>query len=556
MIQHEQERAGALKRWLPPGLVLLAVIAVYAPVLGYPFTNWDDPYFYSENARLLASLDMPLGAGLAHMMDLGPVLRGEIIDWIPMRALVSYLVGAFVGLSGPAIHSVCLLAHLLSTLLVFRIGRRLVGGSWAPAFGAALFGLHPAGVEVVAWAPELKTALGVCFTLGALALYVDGRDREGRTCWARIGAAALLSLLAMSSSQFGVLIPGYLILLDVALPRGPLKSAAARWAPFLVLAVAGAWLHLQIRSATGIFAAWPGGSFGGTLAMTIKGFPRYLLNLVAPVALCPRHHIAPVDGALDPALWTGAATIGVLASFGVLAILRRGLALFLVGAAVLYLAPTLNLVPSTIVIADRYLYLPAAMLGLGLAAMGRARWPQAAASTRRVLTVAALGALLVLGVLGATYRATWRSSEALWTATLECAPGFFGAHHQLGRTYFDRGEVERSLPLLRRAVKLEPTQALLRISLGNALHALGRAADAEAEFRRAVELARDDEGRAQAYNGLGLCALSRGERSSARGHFLRALGLAPGNAVYEKNLERAAAEVRGREITAPPAPAP
>ena len=539
MTGHEGEHASAWPRWVPPLLVLLSVLAVYAPVAGYPFTNWDDPYFYSENARLLAALKMPFGQGLAQVMDLGPVLRGEIIDWIPMRALVSYLVGATVGLSGPAIHAVCLLAHLISTLLVYRIGRRLVGGTWAPAFAAALFGLHPVGVEVVAWAPELKSALGVMFTLGALALYIDGRDHQGGTCWGRIAGATLLALLAMSSSQFAVLIPGYLILLDLALPRGTWKAAAQRWAPFIVLAIFGAWLHLQIRSATGIFAFWPGGSFSGTLGMTVKAFPRYLLNLTAPVALCPRQHTAAVSGALDPALWAGAATIGVLLALGLLALRRRGLALFLLGASALYLVPTLNLVPSTIVIADRYLYLPAAMLGLGLAAIGRARWPGAAAPARRVIAIAALGALLVLGGLTAVYRSTWRSSEALWTATLQCAPGFFGAHHQLGRTYFDRGEVARSLPLFRRAVALEPQQAMLSISLGNALHAQSRHADAAAQFRRALRLAQHDAERAQAHNGLGLCALSRGERAAAREHFGWALALQPGNAVYRKNLERA-----------------
>src|SRR5208283_1984014 len=42
--------------WLVAGLLAQVTVAVYWPVTGYDFVNYDDPAYFSENAQVLAGL--------------------------------------------------------------------------------------------------------------------------------------------------------------------------------------------------------------------------------------------------------------------------------------------------------------------------------------------------------------------------------------------------------------------------------------------------------------------------------------------------------------------
>ena len=55
--------------------------------------------------------------------------------------------------------------HVLNTLLLFGLLRAMTGALWRSAFVAALFAVHPAHVESVAWVSERKDVLSTCFWL-------------------------------------------------------------------------------------------------------------------------------------------------------------------------------------------------------------------------------------------------------------------------------------------------------------------------------------------------------------------------------------------------------
>ena|ERR1035437_4578414 len=57
----------------------------------------------------------------------------------------------FFGLDPHACHGTNLVLHLICTLLVFHLLRRLKLDALYAAFGAVLFGIHPMHVESVAW---------------------------------------------------------------------------------------------------------------------------------------------------------------------------------------------------------------------------------------------------------------------------------------------------------------------------------------------------------------------------------------------------------------------
>ena len=53
-------------------------------------------------------------------------------------------------------HSANVLIHVITTLLVYTILKRLRRHEWAALIGAAIFAVHPVQVETVAWASGQK----------------------------------------------------------------------------------------------------------------------------------------------------------------------------------------------------------------------------------------------------------------------------------------------------------------------------------------------------------------------------------------------------------------
>lgn len=88
---------------------------------------------------------------------------------------------------------------------------------------------------------------------------------------------------------------------------------------------------------------------------------------------------------------------------------------------------------------------------------------------------------------------------------------------------FWRVTLAEKIEMERQAVEVIP-EAAVAARRGSIFEALGRAADAEAELRRALTL---DAGQPEAHVGLGLLAESAGKSDEARAHFARAADLAP-----------------------------
>src|SRR5205085_628121 len=109
--------------------------------------------------------------------------------YVPVTYTVWSVISSMAQVSGPdvpagtldarAFHATSLAFHLLNTLSVYWLLRRLLArearnawGDWAAAAGALLFGLHPVQVESVAWASGMKDVLCATFTLVALGQYL------------------------------------------------------------------------------------------------------------------------------------------------------------------------------------------------------------------------------------------------------------------------------------------------------------------------------------------------------------------------------------------------
>ncbi len=116
------------------------------------------------------------------------------------------------------------------------------------------------------------------------------------------------------------------------------------------------------------------------------------------------------------------------------------------------------------------------------------------------------------------------TAERLYREALARAPDLAGAVHYLGVVLYQRGRPEEAMPLLDRAVALEPGECEYHNNRGLVLAALQRTAEAIAAYRRALEIKPDH---ATAWNNLGLALHAAGDVAGAVDAYREGLKLAP-----------------------------
>ena len=359
--------------------------------------------------------------------------------------------------TGPApwlYRSIGILLHALNGLLVFRLGRRLLGAG--PAWAAALlFCAFPPSTEAVFFSSFKGHLLACGFGLLALERWLAYLgDGDARALAAALAAYAGALLSKETGLAAGALCG--LAWLCLGRPRrtGGLSGLAALSAAYL----GARFLWLLPPPAFPEAFARP---FAASLAW-------YLRSLVWPAPLCLEHTLSGV----------GAAGAAALAGLAAVLWLCRGrekrlfLALWIPVALLpfLHLIAFANLSP----VADRYLYLPAAGFCLLLAdafGAGRAR-----------LVPAAL--LAAWGGASAARNGLFRSDRGLFEQTAACAPANPRAQFLLGLSCLRDEDPAAAEAAFRRALALRDSGGI-RTLLGDALRREGREKEGLEEYRKA-----------------------------------------------------------------------
>jgi hypothetical protein len=366
-------------------------------------------------------------------------------NYAPIHLLLTALERQIFADDPTGYHLVNLLVHAANTALLAALW--VASGVSRPAalLGALLFALHPANVEAVAWASQLKTNASLGFALLALLAL---RRRPG---WATLCFAA--GLLTKASAAF-------------ALPT----AAAFAWAwgaaePNLGRRRA-AWLGLWAL----LFAAYSVpqlASFAHLGEVEVAAYAdrgvharsvaavgaRYLVMAATSWGVSAFQEPAPALSWLDP-WWLFALPAGALLLARLLYTLRhrRVEAAWWVAAAASF-APVSQLFPFLNPVADRYLYhiLPG-LLGGALCAWSAAARERPAA-LGRVAAALALGLAVVFGVRTEARAGLWRGETFLLLDAARHWPEGSTARYLRARRAAQEGDRETALRELRAATE-------------------------------------------------------------------------------------------------------
>jgi hypothetical protein len=100
-------------------------------------------------------------------------------NWHPLTWLSHMLDCQIYGMNPGHHHMINVLFHILNSLLLFIIFKKVSGSLWKSAFLAALFALHPLHVESVAWVAERKDVLSTFFWMLTLWCYIVYVENSG-----------------------------------------------------------------------------------------------------------------------------------------------------------------------------------------------------------------------------------------------------------------------------------------------------------------------------------------------------------------------------------------
>jgi tetratricopeptide (TPR) repeat protein len=492
--------------------VLIVVGVVYAQTLGFGFV-WDDDQIiygrieYHSPSRWLEAVRQPL--------DFSP-------NYFRPLALSSLLVQLWVWKANPApFHAANVLIHLVNTALVCALGLRLLGGRWQGMLAGALYGVHPALVESVAFVSSRYDLLATLFLL--LALWLEGRLQGA----ARVAGVATAFLLALLCKEMALTLPLVMLMWQLARrsdgsERIGVGSLLRReCALYAGLAVAlGVYFALRYAALGYLFTALPENLQidAGTPLQHLLLVGRTLTTLVGLAvfpffSITPAHHSELPIPLSDGWAWAQLAiAVAVVAGVG-WTVRRQPRMGWLLGAGLVALLPVLNLRPLEfafgIFTAERFLTFPLALIVLGLVVglLGRA-------SARRVQAIQGgmvgyCAALLLTTVYNLP---NWRDAESFWNWFTVAAPRSPTGYNNMSDLYNKQGRHTEALEYAEKAIQVAPRSGMGYVNKGVALLRLGDPDAAIALFRQATEI---EPHNIVGWNNLAVMLTERGELEEA-----------------------------------------
>jgi tetratricopeptide (TPR) repeat protein len=533
--------------------------------------------FFADSLRAIvenaAVQEKPL-LGLFAVDFWGIPFRSEAAtgSYRPLVSLSYALQARIFGNHVQLFHLVDMALHAAAVLFVAAISllwsRR---ASWVIPT-AALFAVHPIVSEAVCSLIGRADLMAGLLCLAAL--WVHLRGALGTDPTPRVGWVVSLLGATLLCKEYAVAFPFVWVVLDLVLDRTGRVVDAHRKARTRVwigsFALLGAYLltrYLLIGSLGGVPMLAVGDHPLFDQPLTVRTGTGLGLYLTAVrLLLCPwpmsyyyGTGTIPIATGLISGRTLAALLVILLAAVwgaGELKRRRNPWPLILIAGLVLTLGPTLNIVSiAGVLFAERYLYLPTALLALALGS-----WAMQFTGARERVVRGVATALIIVGVIVTAIRADlWRSSETLAQSALRADPGNAQAWCDIGLAAGASGRIEEARDALAKSLEIEPRRPLVWTNYARALSQLAAtkelapnerrtqfAAAADA-WRKALDLSPPDL--PPLWRGLGEAELGAKRPIEAVQALTRAHGLDPQNEETRLMLANALLQAAQQQFT-------
>ena len=548
-------------------LAILTIIA-FSPLKDSGFIVYDDEQYITKNVYVQSGLSAE-SISKAFSSDLAKYSG----HWHPLTWLSLMLDHSLFGLNPTGYHLVNLLFHVLNTIFLFLVLRRMTKALWPSAFVAALFAIHPLHVESVAWVVERKDVLSTFFwmlTMGAYSYYVEQKAAQ------RYAFVVLFFILGLMSKPMLVTLPFVLLLLDfwplqrfteaIPAPRIPAaeirpeisgkkkknrkkeaeKAAMAvkavevtkpavpefKWSliyplllekvPLFVLAVLSSIVTYLAAHSSGTAASLDDLTPAVRIGNALVSYVVYIGKMIVPVNLAVLY---PHPG--NVVVWQVIGSVILLITATSFVICQAKKLPYLATGWFWYLGtllPVIGIIQVGIQsMADRYTYI--SLIGLFIIiAWGIPELLKNWKHRQEILAALSVLSLLVFSVITWNQAGYWKNSITLFDHVLNVTGNNWLINNNRGLAYKNLGDYPQAIKDFDEAIRIKPEYAEAYYNRGLAHKALGNAGQAIADYSRAIRI---KPNMAEAYNNRGNAYGESGDCNQALMDFNAALEINP-----------------------------
>ena len=514
--------------------LVLASLAVYGPVADYPFINLDDSLYVFENPHIREGLSLK---GIRWALTATYASNWHPLTWLSHMTDIT-LFGMYPGRH----HLTNLYLHVLNSLVLFLLLKRIVGGDWKCGMVAILFALHPINVESVVWVAQRKTLICALFWILTVWSYSRYAENPGV---GRYMAVLLCFVLGFLAKPAIVSLPIILLFLDhwpldrystgcvlfSIKSRAPMRGLILEKIPLFLLAAVGSILTYGAQKSGGAVTTLTVLPLDVRISNAVISYISYLKKTFLPLHLSILYpHPQSIPG------WQVAGSallLGLISFLAVKAVRRHPYVMVCWLWYGVALIPMIGIVQVGVqAMADRYAYIP--LIGIFILLV----WSMADISSNwgyRKIKLASIAGILIITLIGITRAQvqTWRNSISVFGHALSATTGNYLAHNQMGMALAGLGRIDEALIHYAKAIEINPKFESAHFSVGVALFLKGRFDEAADSFSRALKI---NPLNPETHNNLGAVRFRQGDINRAIRHFRRALSLDPRFADAHKNL--------------------
>jgi len=533
-------------------LVLIAVIlAVFWQVRNHEFIKFDDDEYVTNNPHVKSGLTLS-GAIWAFV-----AMHSN--NWHPLTWLSHMLDCELYGLNPGGHHLTNLLIHIVNTLLLFLVLKRMTGARWRSSFVAALFALHPLHVESVAWVAERKDVLSTFFwmlTMETYLRYVNYPRFHRYLLVLSCFAMGLMSKPMLVTLPFVLLLLDYWPLgrfrfgqlrsdcnvstqksLNLSDQRLSIRQLILEKTPFFVLSAVASILTFVAQQSGGTVKSLKFFPLETRIANALVSYVTYIGKMVWPSHLgffYPYPDRVPI--------WQTSGAVLLLGSISFL-VIRASYKRRYLGMGWLWylgtLVPVIGLVQVGLQsMADRYTYVP--LIGLFIMIVWGTHDIFENWQYRNTAFAVSAGLLFsALAIVTWAQVQYWQNSITLFKHTLEVTSENSLMHYNLGVIMLRQGRYSDAITHLSESLRIEPDDADAHNNLGIALVRQGKIQEAMVHYAEALRIKPDDAG---THNNLGVALARQGKIQEAMVHYAEALRIKPDFAEAYGNIGNSLAQ--------------
>jgi tetratricopeptide (TPR) repeat protein len=555
-------------------LAILTVITFWS-LKDCGFINLDDNIYVYENAYVQSGLNWN---------SIEQAFSSELVEksgnWHPLTWLSLMLDYQIFGLNPYGYHLINLLFHVMNTILLFLILRRMTKKLWSSAFVAALFAIHPLHVESVAWITERKDVLSTFFwmlTMGAYSYYVEHRGFR-RYCF-----VLLFFILGLMAKPMLVTLPFVLLLLDYWPLRrfGEIKQdykirnelfksetsdkrkkksnekpaiketlelkksveTEYKWSliypllwekvPLFILAILSSIETYIAQQKGGFVQSIEAFSLSVRIENALISYSAYIGKMIWPGNLAVFY---PHRGVLVP--WQVLGSVFILIGITLVVICRTKRSPYLATGWLWYIGSLLPVIGMVQVgaqaMADRYTYIPLTGLFI-IVAWGVPELLKKWNYRKEILSTLSAISILCLSIITWTQVGYWQNNIKLYDHTLKVTDNNWLIYNNRGLAYDNLGNHKQAIEDYDKTIESKPGYADAYYNRGLAYNSLRNYKQAIADYDRAIDI---NPGDADAYYNRGLAYQGIGNDRQAIEDYSRVIDIKPdfADAYYNRGI--------------------